>query len=149
MVRTRLLSTHIAAVAAWLGANFVQYALGGRFAAEGAAIDAAWTRQSAWLGRRYYNAAGVLIGITGVLLVLDGGWSWGSGFIWVGAAVVVIGGLMGGLVFVPLSERRAAELDAGEQSAAGSTRSMLLRSVTVDTALVLLAVLAMVDKWQA
>ncbi|MFP5255930.1 MAG: hypothetical protein ACLGI8_08795 [Acidimicrobiia bacterium] len=147
MTRTLLLWLHIASVAAWLGANFVQLVLSPRFAREPADVAAAWTRQTIWLGERYYNAAGTVLGVTGVLLVLDGDWSWGTEFIWVGIAVLVVGGAMGGLLFGPLAKRRAAALESGDHAAAAEAQGRIIPLALLDTALVLLAVWAMVDKW--
>jgi hypothetical protein len=147
MTRTLVLALHITGVAAWLGANFVQLVLSPRFARGPADVAAAWTRQTIWLGERYYIASGVLIAVTGVVLVLDGDWSWSSGFIWVGISVVVIGAVLGAACFGPLAKRRAAALDAGDVAAAEAAQSRILPLAFVDTALVLTAVLAMVDKW--
>jgi hypothetical protein len=149
MTRTLLLALHIAAVAAWLGANFVQLVLSPRFARGPADVAAAWTRHTIWLGERYYNTAGAVLAATGVLLVLDGDWSWGAGFVWVGIAVIVIGGAMGGLLFGPLAKRRAAALEAGDQAAADAAHGRIIPLALLDTVLILVAVLAMVDRWQA
>jgi len=147
MTRTLLLWLHIASVAAWLGANFVQLVLSPRFAKGPADVAAAWTRQTIWLGERYYNAAGGVLTVTGVLLVLDGDWSWGTEFIWVGFAVVAIGGAMGVLLFSPLAERRADALESGDAATAAEAQSRIIPLALLDTALVLMAVWAMVDKW--
>jgi hypothetical protein len=145
--RTIVLALHITGVAAWLGANFVQLVLTPRFARGPADVAAAWTRQTIWLGERYYIAAGGLIAVTGVTLVLDGDWSWSSGFIWVGIAVVIIGAVMGGAFFGPLAKRRAEALEAGDTTTADGVQRRILPLAFVDTALVLTAILAMVDKW--
>ena len=147
MIRTLLLTAHITGVAAWLGANFVQLVLSPRFARGPADVAAAWTRQTIWLGERYYNAAGALIAVTGVLLVLDGDWSWGSGFIWVGIGVIIAGGVMGGVFFGPLAKKRAAALEAGDTSGAAEAQRRIIPLAVFDTALIVLTVLAMVDKW--
>ena len=147
MTRTLLLWLHIASVAAWLGANFVQLVLSPRFAKGPADVAAAWTRQTIWLGERFYNAAGAVLTVTGVLLVLDGDWSWGTEFIWVGIVVVVIGGAMGGLLFGPLAKRRAAALESGDTATADEAQGRIIPLAVLDTVLVLTAVWAMVDKW--
>ena len=147
MTRTVLLVLHISGVAAWLGANFVQLALSPRFAKGPADVAAAWTRHTIWLGERYYNAAGTVIGVTGVLLVLDGDWSWGSGFIWVGISVITIGGFMGGLLFGPLAKKRVAALESGDIAVADAAQARIIPLALLDTALILTAALAMVDKW--
>ncbi len=149
MTRTLLLALHITGVGAWLGANFVQLVLSPRFARGPADVAAAWTRQTIWLGERYYAAVGALIAVTGVLLVLDGDWSWSAGFVWVGIGVVVAGAVMGVAFFGPLAHRRAAALESGDGPAAGRVQSRIVGLAVLDTALVLTAVLAMVDKWQA
>jgi hypothetical protein len=147
--RTLVLALHIAAVAAWLGANFVQLVLTPRFARGPANVAAAWTRQTIWLGERYYTAAGGVIAVTGVILVLDNDWDWSSGFIWVGIAVIVIGAVLGVTAFGPLATRRAEALEAGDAPAADAAQGRIIPLALLDTALVLLAVLAMVHKWGA
>jgi hypothetical protein len=147
VTRTLLLALHITGVAAWLGANFVQLVLTPRFATAGADAAAAWTRQTIWLGERYYNVAGAMIATTGVLLVLDGDWSWGSGFIWVGIAVVVIGGVLGVAHFGPQAKARADALEAGDDASAQRALGRIVPAGVFDTVLILVAVLAMVDKW--
>ena len=102
--RTVLLTLHIAAVAGWLGANYVQLVLTPRFARKDPSVELAWTRESMWLGPRYYPAVAVMILLTGILLVLDTGYSWSAGFVWVGISVVVIGGAVLG----PLTEKRVS-----------------------------------------
>ena len=149
MSRTIVLALHLTGVAAWLGANFVQLVLSPRFAKGPAEVAAAWTRQTIWLGERYYIAAGGLIGVTGVALVLDNDWSWSSGFVWVGIAVVVIGAVLGGAVFGPLAKRRASALETGDGATATAVQSRIIGFALLDTALVLTAILAMVHKWQA
>ncbi|MCB1000112.1 MAG: hypothetical protein KDB40_12515 [Acidimicrobiales bacterium] len=148
-MRTLLLTLHLVGVAAWLGANLVQLSLGRFYAAQGVEARLAWLRATTLLAQRYYNAAGTLIGVSGVLLVLDGGWSWGSGFVWIGIAVLVIGGVLGAVEFVPTGRHLAEALRAG---AAERIRALDRRAVgfaVLDTSLVVLAVVAMVHKWGA
>jgi hypothetical protein len=149
VTRTLLLWIHIGSMAGWLGANFVQLVLTPRFARAGTEVAAAWTRQTIWLGERYYNVLGVLTGVTGVLLVLDGDWSWGSGFIWVGIVVVIVGAVLGVAHFGPQAKARAAALESGDLAAADRALARILPAAYLDTALILLAALAMVDKWAA
>jgi hypothetical protein len=149
VTRTLLLALHITGVAGWLGANFVQLVLTPRFAKAGAGAAAAWTRQTIWMGERYYNVAGGVIAATGVLLVLDGDWSWGSGFIWVGIGVVLIGGVLGVAHFGPQAKTRAEALESGDTATADRALGRILPAAYIDSALILTALLAMVDKWQA
>jgi hypothetical protein len=149
VTRTFLLALHITGVAAWLGANFVQLVLSPRFARGPAEVAAIWTRQIIWLGERYYNVVGAVIAITGVLLVLDGDWSWGAGFVWVGIAVIVAGALLGVLFFARVARARAEALERGDDATADRAQRRIVPVALFDTALVFTAVLAMVDKWQA
>jgi hypothetical protein len=144
-----LLVLHISGVGSWLGANAVQLLLSPRFARASTDVAAAWTRQIIWLAERYYVIVGAVIGITGVLLVLDGDWSWSSGFIWVGLAVLVIGAVLGVAVFGPLGRTRADALDSGDRDRADTAQRRIVPFGIVDTALVVVAIAAMVHKWQA
>ena len=147
MTRTLLLGLHLTGVAGWLGANFVQLLLSPRFAKGPADVAAAWTRQTIWLGERYYGAVGGLIGVTGVLLVVDGDWSWSSGFIWLGIAVIAFGALTGVIGFGPLAKKRADALESGDLATADAAQSRIIPLALLDTVLVLLTILAMIDKW--
>jgi hypothetical protein len=147
MTRTLLLALHITSVAAWLGANFVQLVLAPRFAKEPTDVALAWTRHTNWLGERYYIAVGVLVGVSGVLLVLDGPYDWDAGFVWLGISVVVIGAILGGAVLGPLGKQRLEALESGDQPRAAAVMSRIVQVGLLDTVLILLTVLAMVDKW--
>ena len=146
-LRTFVLTLHIAVAAAWLGANFVQMVLAPRFAKASNEVAAAWTRQTIWLGERYYSAVGALILLTGVILVIDGDWSWSTRFIILGIATVFIGGILGFTVFAPLAEKRVGALDAGDDAEAARAMQRIIPWGVFDTTLVLVTVLAMVDKW--
>src|SRR5688500_8129153 len=145
--RTLLLALHIASVGGWLGANLLQILLTPRFGRERPEAAAAWTRQQIWLGQRYYGPIGILIGVSGVLLVLDGDWPWDSGFIWVGIVVLIIGAVMGIAVFTPLANRRLTAQESGDEATASRMQRTITPLALLDTALVVLAVLAMVHKW--
>lgn len=147
--RTLLLAVHIASVSGWLGANYLQMVVSPRLAKGPAEVAAAWTRQTIWLGERYYPVIGGLIAVTGVLLVLDGDWSWSAGFVWVGISVIVIGAVTGIVGFGPLAKRRAESLESGDGPVADAAQRKIMSLALFDTALVLLTVLAMVHKWMA
>jgi hypothetical protein len=146
-LRTLMLTLHITGVAGWLGANFVQMVLAPRFAKASNEVAAAWTRQTLWLGERYYTAVGLLIIVTGTILVIDGDWSWSTRFILLGIATVLIGGILGIAVFAPLAQKRVDALDAGDDATAARAMQRIIPWGVLDTVLVLLTVLAMVDRW--
>lgn len=147
-MRTILLALHLCGVAAWLGANFTQMFLVRFYARQPDEARLAWVGATTWMARSYYNAAGALIGVTGVSLVLHGHWSWSSGFVWIGIAVLVIGGVMGGRGFVPTSSALADAIAASDRPTTARLDRRVLVLALVDTTFVLTAVLAMVDKWR-
>lgn len=143
--RNALLVVHITAAAAWLGANFVQLALTPQFAKRGGEVAASWFEAASWLGKRYYNIAGVVLALTGALLVQETAYDWSAGFVAVGIVVIVIGAVMGVAFFAPEGERLAAASREGTLVAS----SRYLAFALLDTALVILAISAMVWKWHA
>jgi hypothetical protein len=147
--RLILLTIHIAAVAAWLGADVLQYAVVPRLERESPEAERAWARQAVWLHAKYYASVAVVVLITGIWLVLDGDWSWSSGFIWVGVGAIVGGATLGGGLLGSLSKRRLAALESGDAAVAAETKQRSFVISLVLTALPLIAILAMVDKWQA
>jgi len=147
-VRNTLLVLHIVAVAVWLGSNIFQLSVGRRFAAEGGAPAASWMASTVVMGRNLYGPAGVLILLTGVGLVLNGSaYSFGSGFVSVGFAVIIIGIILGVRVFGPAGEEAAAEFAAGNDARGREVFGRIATFGYIDTALVVLAVVAMVTKW--
>lgn len=90
----------------------------------------------------------VVLLATGVLLVLNGGWSWSSDFIWVGVGAIVLGTALGGGGLGSRSKQRLAALTAGDESTATDASRKLQRLSVVVTLLPIVAILAMVDKWQ-
>ena len=146
MTRNLLLLVHIASVAAWLGANFVQLVLAPRLRRQGKDEAIAWSEGARFLGQRYYNVAGVIVGVSGVLLVLEGDWRW-RGFVLVGIATVVIGATLGIAAFDPLLRREAAALHLGDDATVARIRHNLTSLAALDTTLLLVAMLAMIDRW--
>lgn len=143
--RNVLLVVHIAAAAAWLGANFVQLALTPQFAKKGGEAAASWFEATSWLGKRYYNLAGAVLAISGILLVMETPYDFSAGFVAVGIVVIVIGGVMGVAFFAPEGERLAAAAREGGPLASNRYLAFAL----LDTALVILAITAMVWRWHA
>jgi hypothetical protein len=149
MFRNVVLAVHILSVACWFGANVVQLLLSPRYAKGDVGEAAGWTRQTIWLGERFYTTNGAVLLLTGVTLVIDGPWAFSDPFVWVGIAVIVIGAAMGGAFFGPLAKKRLAGLESGDIAAADAAQARIIRLAYVDSALIVLAVLAMIDKWGA
>lgn len=148
MTRDLLLLVHIAAAAAWLGANFVQLTVGKRMLARPDETAARWAETTGRLVSTYYNVAGTLLGVTGVLLVLDGDWAWSSGFVAVGITALVIGGVLGVIEFGPLAKKIAAAARAGDAPTFARLVKRNVVSALFDSTVVLTTILAMVDKWK-
>ena len=148
MTRNLLLLVHIAAVAAWLGANLTQFVVAPRLRRAGSAEALAWSNAARFLGQRYYNVAGIVVGASGVLLVLDGDWHW-RGFVLVGIAMIGIGATLGIAVFEPLLKKEAAAIEACDVTKLTTTRHSITSVATLDTVLLLITMLAMIDKWMA
>lgn len=149
MYRDTVLVVHIAGVAAWLGANFVQLFLAPWFARRPAVEYAAWIDASRLLGQRYYNVAGGVIGTTGVLLVIETGYEWSAGFVGVGIAVIIVGAVLGIFAFAPLAARQAEAVRGGDGATARSLAGRVTSLALLDTILVLTAVSAMVVRWRS
>lgn len=147
MTRNLLLLVHLASVAAWLGANLVQLVVAPRLRRVGTDEARAWSQTARFLGRRYYNVAGGVVGLSGVLLVLDGNWHW-RGFVLVGIATVVIGAVLGIAVFDGQLRREDQALGAGDRARATRAQHVITSVALLDTFLLLLTMLAMIDRWR-
>ncbi len=147
--RTILLTLHVASIASWFGADVLQHAVRRRWERETHEAKTAWARMVFWLHDRYYAVVAVLIALTGVGLVFDGDWSWGSGFIWSGISTVVAGGVLGGVVLKGLAKKQVAALEAGDAEAEAATRRRMLPIEVFLTTAVLVTILAMVTKWMS
>ncbi len=149
-MRNTLLVLHIVAVAAWLGSNVFQLLVGRRFAAEGGAAAASWMTSTVAMGRAIYTPAGILVLLTGVGLVLNSSvYGFGSGFVTVGFVVIIIAIILGVRVFGPAGELAAAEFAAGDDAHGREVFGRIARFGYVDTALVVVAIVAMVTRWSA
>jgi hypothetical protein len=146
--RTVLLTLHIAAVAAWFGADVLQHVVSSRLERGGQAVATAWARAQLLLHERYYPVVAAIVLGTGIWLVIEVGWSWSSGFIWVGVGAIVGGATLGGGGLGSLTKQRITALEAGDAVVAATTaRRARLLSLVV-TLLPLLAIVAMVDRWR-
>lgn len=147
-MRDFLLVLHILGAGTWLGANIVQAVAPPMFARQGTEAAAGWYRVAGRLSSRLYMPAAIVILVTGILLVLesDGAYSFGSTFVGIGFATIVIGALLGIFVFDPVSTRAADAIDAGDGAAAGSARGRLAVFGVIDTVLVITTITVMVLK---
>jgi len=146
LYRNILLVIHIAAVGAWLGANIVQAVVPGLLGPESAAASA-WFRVTEKMSKALYIPAGVTVLVTGVLLVLNSEvYGFGTMFVTIGFLAVIIGAVLGSVVFGPKSRAIADALDAGDVGLANRLRASTGGFGLLDTFVVLFTSFAMVAK---
>jgi uncharacterized membrane protein len=141
---------HILGAATWFGANIAQAVIGSKMMRD-PAVAPAWLRAVEKSSGPIYGAASVVILLSGVYLVLrpDSGFSFGSAFVGIGIAILIVLGAMGGLVFSRKTKQMIGLYDSGNTSAVASIYRSLGTWGIIDTLLLALAVLAMVWKWGA
>jgi hypothetical protein len=99
------------------------------------------------LSGRLYMPVGIVVAATGIWMILiRETFDFSSVFVGIGFAVVIIGALLGKFVFEPGSERAAAAIESGDQTAIRSAASRIATFGAIDTLLVLLAITVMVLK---
>jgi uncharacterized membrane protein len=141
---------HIIGGSMWLGTNIAQAAIGPKLMAdERAALP--WLKAVAKASGPVYGAASGLILITGVYLVLssNGAYTFGTVFVTIGLAILIILGALGGLVFNKKTKQMVGMLEGGNAALVAPAYKSLSNWGILDTALMAVAILAMVSKWGA
>ena len=142
-----LLIIHVLAAATWIGAGVLSGFAGSRMAGEGGPAELGWARVSRDASFKVFIPAAIATALSGILMVVfNDAYDWGDAFVIIGLTVVVIGGVIGGAVHRPTSEKLVAALEAGDyQAAAGfGKRTAIWGAVSI--ALLIVAVSAMVMK---
>jgi hypothetical protein len=147
VTRNLLLLAHITSVAAWLGANLLQLVVGPRLRARGGEVARQWAETGEFLGKRYYNIIGGLVAITGIGLVFHGHWEW-RGFVLVGIGMVVVGAVTGIVGFDRLFRQEVAARTSGDEVTATRAAHNITSLAVMDTVLLLITMLAMIDRWK-
>jgi hypothetical protein len=144
-LRDILLILHIAGAGAWLGANVVQAMAPSLAAKQGPAAQAGWFRIAAKLSSRLYMPAAILILITGIWMVLlDDAYGFGTLFVTIGFGMIIVGAILGILVFDRGSQQAATAIESGDQAAIRSVTGRLAGFGVLDTLLLLFTITAMV-----
>lgn len=147
-LRNSLLVLHISGAGVWLGANVLQAVVPRLIASQGQQAVTGWYRAAAKLSSRVYVPAAVVILITGVFLVLGTDeYGFGTRFVTVGFAMVVVGVVLGVAVFDRGSEQAADAIEARDESRIKSSISRLNAFGALDTLLILVTITAMVTRW--
>ncbi len=95
-----------------------------------------------------YNVSGVGILVTGLLLLLavDSPYSFSDAFISIGFLAIIVGAVLGMVVFGPGYRSLAAAIRSGDDSREGSLLQKLTMFGVIDTLVVVLTIVVMVSK---
>lgn len=141
-----LLTVHIIAVALWLGGSVMNGFINAKVASqEDAHVNAGVARVETSLGLQFYMPMAILTLLTGIGLVLNSdAYSFGSVFVGFGFLSIIVAAVLGPTKFQPLSDRIAAAYEAGDVPAARAASREIAMWSTINTALILLALVLMV-----
>lgn len=148
-MRDVLLSIHIIAVALWLGGSVMNGVVNAKLAATGdIAANARLARVETNLGQQFYMPASILTLLSGIGLVLvsDGAYSFGDLWVSVGFLSIIVAAVLGPVKFLPLSREIADAYEAGEAERAGAASQQIAMWSTVNTVLIVVALVLMVYK---
>lgn len=148
-MRNGLLVLHIIAVSAWLGANLTLAFAGSAVRGAEAPVRRWWAATQGQMARVYYNVAGVIVLLTGVGLVLDGGspTEFSDMFVSVGFLAVIIGAALGFFQFSPGSRAVVEAIDAGDSETEQRVGNRLASLGLLDSLVMVVAIVAMVARW--
>ncbi|MDQ3822156.1 MAG: DUF2269 domain-containing protein [Actinomycetota bacterium] len=137
-----LLFVHIAAAVVWIGGGTALTVLGSRFARvrDSAGLEGLF-RQSAWLSSRIFTPASLVVLVAGILLVIEGPWSFGDLWIVLGLAGLAVTFLTGLLFLLPRAKAINATLESSGRmtdEAAEATRRLFVLTRIDYTALFLI-----------
>lgn len=145
-MRNAALWLHIIGSSMWLGTNVAQMLIGPKLVNGGAGLP--WLKAVDKASGAIYGSASGLILLTGIYLVLSNdAFSFGSTFVGIGFAVVIIGGALAGLVFNRKTRQAIGLFESGDTAKAMPVFKSIGSWAVLDTALVAFAILAMVSKW--
>jgi len=152
MTLYELLKTlHVLAAVAWVGGVIISQVLAG------VAVKAAPTnpqklvefvRDQAWLGKRYFAPASIVVILAGVAMVIESGWNFSDLWIVIGITIYVVSVVLGIAFLTPGSEKMLAVATARgvEDPEAQQLAQRLTMLSRVDLVLLVLVVVNMVIK---
>jgi uncharacterized membrane protein len=144
-LRDALLVIHIAGAGTWLGTNVVQAFIPPYAARSGNATLGWWYRTTAVMSSRLYIPAAILILVSGIFLVLQNdSYQFRSTFVVIGLGMIVVGAVLGMVIFAPSGEEAAAAAEADDESRLRRAAGRITRYGVVDTLLLLFTITVMV-----
>lgn len=150
-MREAALWLHILGGGTWLGANLTQLAVGRGMTGGESRIASRWLEVVEKASRPLYGVASTVILATGLYLVLrpGGAYRFGSAFVAIGIAILIIGGALYGAFFRPQTKKALSLFDSGNSEEGGRVVNRIRSVGMLDTLLIAFAVLVMVSKWGA
>jgi uncharacterized membrane protein len=140
-----MLILHIAGAGTWLGINVVQAFVPPYAARSGSETLAWWYKTTAVMSARLYMPAAILILVTGTILVLQSdSYGLGSTFVTIGFGMIVVGAVLGMVVFGPSGEAAAAAVESDDEAGLRRAAGRVARYGLVDTLLLLFTITVMV-----
>lgn len=146
-MRNALLVIHIISVAAWLGGNLTLAFAGSMTRNADVAARRWWAVTQGAMARTYFNVAGILVVLTGVGLVLDGPFEFSNLFVTIGFIAVIIGALLGIIVFGPGCRQLVEAIDSGDAALETSLMNRMATAGAIDSAVIVIALVGMVARW--
>ena len=142
-----LLFLHIAAAVVWLGSGFLLQLL--LFRADGSDDDGlkqGIASNSGWMAQRIFIPASLVVLIVGILLTIEGPWSFGDLWVVLGLAGYAVSFLIGILFLEPEGKRIHGAMAAGEQDRAAFMIRRINAVSRIELTVLYLVVAAMVLK---
>lgn len=138
---------HVLAAIAWFGAGLVRTVLFARIRSSGDRQRLiTFLEENEFLGRIYYNIAGIVTLVAGVWLVLISNWEFSQLWISIGFVGVIVG-IVWGVVFYPKFQRESlAGLADGDVADVSEPLSRFALYANVELVILLVVVWAMVFK---
>jgi uncharacterized membrane protein len=114
-----LLFLHIAAAVVWLGSGFfLQMLIFRAEASDDGGLKSGIASNSGWMAQRIFIPASLLVLILGILLTIEGPWSFGDLWIVLGLVGYAMSFLIGILFLEPEGKRIHKAMEAGDHEAA-------------------------------
>lgn len=140
---------HVLAAIAWVGGVIVSQVLASLAVQSGDPQKLiGFVKDQAWLGKRYFAPASVLVILGGIAMVIESGWNFSDLWIVIGISIYVVSVIIGMFFLTPGSEKMlvlANERGTEDQATQDAARRLTMLS-QVDLVLLVLVVAVMVIK---